>query len=405
MFKFSAHAVSAAMLVVSAGAVANASASNLNYSGSLGYANVNANTNTYGSANVYNQAGRDTIRRISVNQLVSAFDSIAKMGGEIILLNSSGKVDLSITIGTRDASSVVGVLAEKSKSVTVLDTYAGLVNGQRATLVRSGNELGISWVERRSGRILLREFTKNGPEKIHRLKPMTSASLGNDVIVDPHVSDRTSHKSVVSAPNNIVSARNNPINFWVFMHNDLSGRNPSAYHAGYFSWFINHLKEIMPGEKINLYFASDADIEKMDYMADNDAAQEKFLISLSNKVSVWKDTFKRQFNDVESRESIYGNIDDKGRNKFLLFTNRNPNYGEAGFAIEGGDVGVASDDNYQVAAHEFGHMIGATHENARVNYNGWWCETIMSSINPIHSNCYYFSEKNKELIRRYYSFH
>lgn len=87
-------------------------------------------------------------------------------------------------------------------------------------------------------------------------------------------------------------------------------------------------------------------------------------------------------------------------NKFLLFTGNLISTGTGGIAHQGGDYGIASARSRQFLAHEFGHMLNATHENAEVRYNGWWCETIMfETALDLRSNCYDYAEANKSLIR------
>ncbi|ASL48610.1 hypothetical protein bAD24_III14520 [Burkholderia sp. AD24] len=89
-------------------------------------------------------------------------------------------------------------------------------------------------------------------------------------------------------------------------------------------------------------------------------------------------------------------------NKFLLFTANQINNSTAGIAYQRGNYGIASSRSHQILAHEFGHMLSATHENAEVRYNGWWCETIMFSTPlDLRSNCYDYADANKKLIRSY----
>ncbi|MNT63011.1 hypothetical protein D3C72_2007830 [compost metagenome] len=48
-------------------------------------------------------------------------------------------------------------------------------------------------------------------------------------------------------------------------------------------------------------------------------------------------------------------------------------------------------------------MLGATHEDSEVVYDGWWNDTIMlvDEFSPARGNVYRFSEKNRENIRKY----
>jgi hypothetical protein len=75
--------------------------------------------------------------------------------------------------------------------------------------------------------------------------------------------------------------------------------------------------------------------------------------------------------------------------------------GEARFQ---GDAAWASVQTFSAVGHELGHLFGATHENAEVLYNGWFCETYTypARLN-VRSNCYRYSDSNREAIRAYLS--
>ncbi|WP_143751074.1 reprolysin-like metallopeptidase [Burkholderia sp. HI2714] len=362
-------------------------------------------------ASEFGNSSKNNANRVFANQLVSAFDSIAKNGGSIDLIDSNGNIDLRISVGLRDDSGSTNVFFSKnSKNPLIVYTYNGLVNGKRAKLVRSGEELGISWADGRSGEITLREFRKNGPEKKYRIDKVASGLSGNDVVNNPSHFEKMKSSSPISAPAAITAASKGPINFWVFIHNDVAGKSKGAdvsgIHAGYFSWFIDHLKEIIPGTTINIIYYDNNEIASVNYYASDDSSKIKVLYELEHKVENFIRKFDgyHLFGGKEEFDKKFGVLSNYRRNKFLLFTESNPSWTVAGYAAEGGHVGVASNYGYQIAAHEFGHMIGATHENADVIYTGgWWCETIMKSPNPLRSNCYRYSDENIKLIRNYFS--
>lgn len=97
--------------------------------------------------------------------------------------------------------------------------------------------------------------------------------------------------------------------------------------------------------------------------------------------------------------------------KFILLTRNEVVPGKIS-GISGGNehtgswCAIASLLNYQTAAHEIGHMLGATHEAGEIIYNGWWSETIMISLDgasSLRTNSYRFSNKNRENIKTYLS--
>ncbi len=74
----------------------------------------------------------------------------------------------------------------------------------------------------------------------------------------------------------------------------------------------------------------------------------------------------------------------------------------AGLAHPSGTTAIASMTTYAVAGHEIGHMLSATHENARTDFNGWFCETYMFPARIVlRSNCYRYSEQNRAAIADY----
>lgn len=73
----------------------------------------------------------------------------------------------------------------------------------------------------------------------------------------------------------------------------------------------------------------------------------------------------------------------------------------AGLAFIEQTTAIASLAVYAAPAHELGHMLSATHEDAEVQFNGWFCETYTHPRVPLRSNCYRYSDKNRENITNY----
>ncbi|WP_462401648.1 hypothetical protein [Pseudomonas sp. Marseille-QA0332] len=73
----------------------------------------------------------------------------------------------------------------------------------------------------------------------------------------------------------------------------------------------------------------------------------------------------------------------------------------AGLARYKGTTAIASLDAYSAPAHEIGHLLGATHEQAELRFNGWVCETYTHPRVPLRSNCYRYSDANRSNIVDY----
>ena len=71
---------------------------------------------------------------------------------------------------------------------------------------------------------------------------------------------------------------------------------------------------------------------------------------------------------------------------------------------KGGQFAIASISRYLTAGHEIGHLLGATHDDGGVVYNGWWHDTIMKApdtFSPLRGSAYRFSNENRTNIRQY----
>jgi hypothetical protein len=88
--------------------------------------------------------------------------------------------------------------------------------------------------------------------------------------------------------------------------------------------------------------------------------------------------------------------------KFMLLTKDWMNSDTLGVTVAGQQFALATLNYKQIVGHELGHMLDAEHELAEIRYNGWGCETFMvAKVNPLLSNCYVFSDPNRERIRNF----
>lgn len=119
----------------------------------------------------------------------------------------------------------------------------------------------------------------------------------------------------------------------------------------------------------------------------------------------WRDLLHDFYSKTLSRDRDEANL-----TKLLLLTRDNINEKLGGIlglvggvSMVEGHCAIASIGSYRYPAHEIGHMLGATHEDSEVVYDGWWNDTIMlvDDYSPARGNVYRFSEKNRENIRKY----
>ncbi len=106
--------------------------------------------------------------------------------------------------------------------------------------------------------------------------------------------------------------------------------------------------------------------------------------------------------DFYERRNKLPRIPGKFEYKFMLVTSHEPLPGVTGQAWLGGEEAIASlSGRYTIIAHEYGHTLAATHEDAEVQWSSVWpCETnLISSTVALRSNCYRYSRKNERNIR------
>lgn len=172
----------------------------------------------------------------------------------------------------------------------------------------------------------------------------------------------------------------------VYTHDDLAKISDAQLNHDYFQHWIDEMRQITEHPVEVVFRRNIPGITDIAY-SDKSAAQTL-----------------EEFTDIVGRRS-----EAKPHSllkKFLLLTN-DP-YEKFGFSHLAGLAyvrqysAIASISHYQVPAHELGHTFSADHESAEVLFNPWVCETYTFAPRiPIRSNCYRYSDKNRQNIADY----
>lgn len=179
------------------------------------------------------------------------------------------------------------------------------------------------------------------------------------------------------------------VSIWVFPHDDLAGISSAELKRDYLDNWVSEMKKIVD-YPIQINFERNipglTDISYVDRPS-------------GDTLSEWADASW----EWRKAHPARGNL---GDSKYLLLT-RNV-LGTAGIrevlgiARQGGHAAVVSTAAYSAAGHELGHTFNATHEQSRVLFNGWFCETYMVADGlDLRSNCYSYSDANRRSIASY----
>lgn len=187
-----------------------------------------------------------------------------------------------------------------------------------------------------------------------------------------------------------VSAEATPtLTIWVFPHDELSELSDEQLQKDYFETWMDEIHLIARLPVTVRFTRRIPGLTDMTYKGQNASAA----------LSDWADaawTWRRQ------QPSPEGGLD----NKYLLLTRdeleRQGNHSIYGVAFQTGHSAIASLSSYATVGHELGHTLSATHEQADISFNGWFCETYMFPQRfGLRSNCYRYSDENRENIANY----
>lgn len=189
------------------------------------------------------------------------------------------------------------------------------------------------------------------------------------------------------------SSGRQPLTIYVFKHKDVREKVSKLTHQ-HFSWWARHMNSINDDyrNEHNLPLFSELVV---DFRTDKTIQSFKYKGDSSERLKSLATEFRR----YQTEQGLFG---DYRFNKFLLMTEKMLNWKTLGVAYIGGQYGIASDDDDQVAAHEIGHMLNGIHDKAKVIYTGWWCESILYWQHLfLRASCHKYTDANKQAITDY----
>jgi hypothetical protein len=181
-----------------------------------------------------------------------------------------------------------------------------------------------------------------------------------------------------------------PIVIVVIKHDDLKDYTTSQLYPDYFAWFKTELEKVAH-RKVQIRIHPVGSYPSLSGFNYKHEEEEKTIREW------WRLVKELHIKTVQN-----GGLE-PSLTKTLLLTRDNLNSKVAGIATVKSYAAIASITQYQTPAHEIGHMLGATHDDGAIEYDGWWHDSIMcgDKLQEFRGNTYRFTEKNRANIRNY----
>lgn len=171
----------------------------------------------------------------------------------------------------------------------------------------------------------------------------------------------------------------------VYPHDELGDVSDQQLEKEFFQHWLDEMRSFTPHPIEVVFHRNVQSVTDIDY---SDLASQQLLDQFTEAVRF--QTSLTPFPYLQKHLLMTRNSYDK----------RGLNY-NAGLAYFKQNTAIASVSHYSAPAHEIGHMLGATHEDAELSFNGWVCETYTHPRMPARSNCYRYSDQNRANILEY----
>jgi hypothetical protein len=234
-------------------------------------------------------------------------------------------------------------------------TYIGTANGREATFTRLGDVLSVSVSDEPT-------MPEEPPRRVRRAVLQASSEGG----VVPSTAARELH-------------------FYIFLHDNAGESNYAKFHNWYIAWWVRDMERtVKPGVPVTVHIKERiAGVTDFNYHGK----------TVSDMLSGFQRVAANYLTPTGAPESEL--------RKTMLFIGDCPASwdGYYGYARLNGTVAMASGTGPRHGvAHEFGHTIGAVHEDAELRFG---CVTNMRSWTPPFVSCKVYSKRNDERIRTY----
>lgn len=265
--------------------------------------------------------------------------------------------------------------------------FVGAWQGEAAVITRSAGHMDIT--VKRSDGVEITGFSGDSEQSHRVVSPGDADTLGAPRHDAPLTTHARRERSATSSEPSVPERPPAPptLTFWLFLHDDTIRTSRQHIHAGYVAWWLEDMKRVLPGYRLRSFY-----VDNRPGMTD---------VPYGNTASMWRWTFAAQ---QYARGGKLHHEPGRFEHKFMLVTRDRVRERTTGLAWLGGDQAMASlAGSYNVIAHEFGHTLGAIHDDAAVWWRYVWpCETNMYPTTAILlSNCYRYTEASERRIRDY----
>lgn len=318
--------------------------------------------------------------------VLAAFDSAVESGlPRAILIPAAGGANAR---GDADRLAIARPLDLEVRFAddTSGSMYLGTWNGENAVVTRSGDHLDVTVPASDGVRITGFRSGDNDAHHLSEHAPGPSTGQGSLAAARPAAlrSRRTARGLSFLDPNDTRPT----LTFWIFLHDDTAGAMSQHVHAGYVGWWLADMRRLLPDYRLRTFY-----LDRIEGMTDIVYGKE------STSMWRWASAVNAYVADAQLAYQAPEN-----EYKFILLTRNYVVPETEGLAVQDGQEAMASlAGSWSVIAHEFGHTLGGSHDDAAIWWSYLWpCDTnLYPTSDRLLSNCYRYTAANERRIQQY----